>query len=379
VPMSTMLPSTPKSFGDIRHVFSSGLSALLGESNYFHFRQTKQLVSILVDGLGVSNVRERSGHAPFLTAQLSAHKPISAGYPSTTATSITSFATGLQAGHHGIVGYRIQDPSSTKAVNLLTGWGDQWHAPEWQVQPTISQRAVESGVDVFFIGSPEYESSGFSSITMPNAKFVGSKSISSSFEIARQLLESSGRCLIYLYLPQLDQTAHAYGWQSDKWAVLLEQLDSDLRNFVSGLTPHQSVTLTADHGVVDISEENKVFLDEGPQPNSEITLVGGDTRAPFVYLSDPGETKNYVEKLRDYYSNIAYVLAKDELVASGWYGPFLDGIEARLPSVAILAKSKVAFYHREFSSPKSLRMIGHHGSISSEELLVPLLRFGQLA
>lgn len=376
--MSTMLPSTPKSFGDIRHVFSSGLSALLGESNPFGLKPTNHLVSVLVDGLGVANLKGRAGHAPFLSSNLVDQKPISAGYPSTTATSITSFATGLLPGQHGIVGYRIQDPVTLQPMNLLSGWRDGDNPLDWQGRETISARAVKQGVKVYFIGSPEYEHSGFTSITMPNAQFVSSKSIEDSFTLAASLVQKREKSLIYLYLPQLDQAAHAHGWNSVKWSNLLEQLDSSMDRFVRQLAPDQSATLTADHGVVDVSDENKLFLDEAPQPKSGISLVGGDTRAAMVYLRDATEEEPYSKLLSDYYSRVAYVLNKADLIATGWYGDLATGIEKRLPEITILAKSQVAFYHRDFASANSLKMIGHHGSISTEELLVPFLKFGQI-
>jgi hypothetical protein len=47
-----------------------------------------------------------------------------------------------------------------------------------------------------------------------------------------------------------------------------------------------------------------------------------------------------------------------------------------LPEIIVLAKKEVALYHRDFAKPKSLEMIGHHGSISSAEMAIPLLKIG---
>jgi hypothetical protein len=41
-----------------------------------------------------------------------------------------------------------------------------------------------------------------------------------------------------------------------------------------------------------------------------------------------------------------------------------------------MARKRVALYHRSFAKKKSLEMIGHHGSITNEELAIPLIKFG---
>jgi hypothetical protein len=41
-----------------------------------------------------------------------------------------------------------------------------------------------------------------------------------------------------------------------------------------------------------------------------------------------------------------------------------------------MAKKEVALYHRAFAKKKSLEMIGHHGSISQQEMSIPLIALG---
>ena len=53
----------------------------------------------------------RGGHAPFLRSLLpSAAARARRGFPSTTATSVRSFGTGLAAGTHGLIGYEASSP-----------------------------------------------------------------------------------------------------------------------------------------------------------------------------------------------------------------------------------------------------------------------------
>ena len=71
---------------------------------------SRRAVVVLVDGLGYDLLRQRSGHAPFLRGLLPAARRLAAGFPSTTATSMGSFGTGLPPGAHGLVGYEVLVP-----------------------------------------------------------------------------------------------------------------------------------------------------------------------------------------------------------------------------------------------------------------------------
>jgi predicted AlkP superfamily pyrophosphatase or phosphodiesterase len=66
---------------------------LAGEAG---FPPADRAVVVLLDGLGLELLRSRAGHAPFLRRLLQrSESPHSAGFPTTTATSIGSFGTGL--------------------------------------------------------------------------------------------------------------------------------------------------------------------------------------------------------------------------------------------------------------------------------------------
>ena len=63
-----------------------------------------------------------AGHAPFLRSHLP-DPPGHGGFPSTTATSMGTFGTGLRAGAHGLVGYEVLVPGADRLLNELS-WED---------------------------------------------------------------------------------------------------------------------------------------------------------------------------------------------------------------------------------------------------------------
>src|SRR5882672_7040140 len=68
-------------------------------------QDAEQVVLLVLDGLGWDQLTERADKAPTLSGLRGG--PICSVVPSTTATALTSIATGLTPGQHGVVGYRI--------------------------------------------------------------------------------------------------------------------------------------------------------------------------------------------------------------------------------------------------------------------------------
>lgn len=354
-------------------MFISSLGAITGKHNRLALPSAKSVCVIMVDGLGSVNLRNRAGHAPQLMSFLERDGSIQVGFPSTTATSLSGFATGERAGQHGMIGYQIYDRSRSQLVNLLTGITDKTQASHWQKSRTVAEIAEEQSVDCVFVGPAEYENSGFTMATMPTAKYVPAKTIPERFEAALKILESKKRSLIYLYIPELDMKAHQFGSDSLEWVEKLEELESAVSKFNTRLPERTAALLTADHGIIDVDQRNHIYLDEFDLPG--LTSVGGDPRVLYLYF-DSAVQASFVIELQQKLGSRVLVATKAQIIDAGWFGKVEDYSSNRMPDVFLISISDVALYHRLFAKSKSLKMVGQHGSISSQELTVPLLRFG---
>ena len=359
-------------------MFISALGSITGKENRLGLPKVKSACVVLVDGLGAANIRYRAGHANFLASQLANDGTIMAGFPSTTVTSLVSFSTGLKAGQHAMVGYQVHDRRQGSNLNLLTGIGSLAEALSWQPRKTVSEVAAENSVDCYFIGPAEYETSGFTNVTMRGAKYVAAKTLDDRVAAAKKILSAKDSALVYLYVPELDQRAHAYGSKSGQWVEKLEDLDLAVRQLTTALPGNVGVLLTADHGIVDVAHERQIYLDE--LSINGLVSVGGDPRVLFLYLdsqqSDDALSQSCIKSVQEFVGKRAYVVARDDLIAQGWYGEVTDEARERMPDIFVIAHGETALYHRQFAKPKSLQMIGQHGAISDDELFVPLLRFG---
>ncbi len=103
-------------------------------------------VVLLVDGLGLSLVRAHLRDVPYFSELFGDLREITAGIPTTTATSITCLGTGRPPGNHGIAGYTFRDPATGVRMNALT-WENGPEAVEvFQPHDTVFQSMAMYGV-----------------------------------------------------------------------------------------------------------------------------------------------------------------------------------------------------------------------------------------
>jgi hypothetical protein len=371
--LALMLPSVPKSFGRLSEANLSAFLALQGKQNPLGLPSRKSYAVILIDGLGAQNIKAAGAHASFLNSKLSGSKTLFAGFPTTTATSLASLATGKGNGTHAFLGYRVFDRKLGKAINLLNDLGEQLPPRDYQDLETISEVAAGIGINVVTVGPAEYAESGFTKATMPASKYLAAKTLEERFELARKELATPGS-LIYLYVPELDQLAHRFGVDSNNWLETLEDLDSIVSKFISAMPKAAGAILTADHGVIDVPKSDQIFLDEF-ESLKDILMIGGDPRAGYLYLEEGTDLIAKRQEVSDELSGLVDVVTLAELVAAGWIEPLSKAALRISPDFVLLPKSERVVYHRGFAKKKSLEMIGQHGGMTKAEWEVPLLIF----
>ncbi len=373
---SSKIPAAPSDVGRLSDVFISAFGAIFDHTdkalNRLDLPKLKSAVVVLIDGLGTQNLENRIGHAVTLGKLLKSQPKASirCEFPSTTVVSIAGFASGERSAQHGLIGYNVSNSDRTGLVNLLTGWerGDQT-VSDWKSVATLSERFKDSRVQIHVVSQEGYRHSGFTQLTMPEAIYHGRDDIEDRVSTAHSLAAEPGN-LVYLYIPELDQVGHMHGSQSSTWGELLEHIDSALKPLL--MSRSTAVLVTADHGMVDVALENQIHLETLDSLAGIDFLAGGDTRSAFIYTD-----ANIQDDIQAELGEDVWVVSWPELVDSGYVKPSATS-DHRYPSVVILAKRNVTLYDRRTCKPRSLLMIGHHGSITDAEMRVPLLRAGTL-
>lgn len=374
-----MLPVPADTAPRLTAVLDSSRASLTGAPNPLGLGPARSAVVVLVDGLGAANLRQRAGHARHLAGAMAKRDVIHTVLPSTTAAALASLTTGTMPGAHGLVGYRTLDPEHDRLVNQLNGWDAGMRPETWQLRPTIFEAAAADGVDAVAIGAPRYADSGFTRAVLRGARYLPGASMADRFDAALDVLGGGAPALVYLYIPELDQAAHAHGWESDRWLGLLEQLDAEVAAFERRMPRGTGLIVTADHGVVDVPAHRHVFVDAKPELVDGVRHVGGEPRFLQLYLEpglDAASRAQLLERWRASESGRAWVTTREEAIAAGLFGEVAPEAEPRIGEVLVAARSGIAYYDRRVADRQAESMIGQHGSLSDEEVRVPLIRRG---
>lgn len=371
-----MLPVAPAGRRSLADVLPAALDAVLGRPGPFVSSRLERIVVVLVDGLGASSLRQRAGHARTLAPALTKASTLASGFPTTTASALASLTTGLRPGEHGMVGYRVLDRASDRLVNQLSGWDDRMVPEQWQPQPTVFEQARQEGVRASVIGPSRYAHSGLTRAILRGADYRPAQGIADRFAAARDLLDEGGRQIVYLYVPELDMTAHARGWESPEWTSALELVDGEFSAFARRLSAREGALVTADHGVLDVPASSHVLIEHGPLLEG-VRHLAGEPRCLQLHLEPGVDIEQVAVRWIEAEGARAWIATRAEVAASGWFGEVGDAAAERMGDLFVAARKAIAYY--DATDPSGRSMIGQHGSLTPEEIQVPLLGFGALS
>ncbi|MGN6302001.1 MAG: alkaline phosphatase family protein [Angustibacter sp.] len=326
---------------------------------------------LLVDGLGDLLLRERAGHAPFLRSQLSRTETLTAGFPTTTATSMGSLGTGLPPGSHGLVGYEVLVPERDELLNELS-WEPPVDPRRWQPQPTCFQQAAAAGVEVVRIGPGFFDGSGLTESALRGGRFVAAESLDDRVDAALAALRSAPRALVYVYWGDVDKVGHVSGAQSWEWGEELAQVDLAVRRLAAGLPRDAALHVTADHGMVDVPHHQRIDLAHDPELARGVRHAGGEPRCVQLYCEREA-APSVLATWRARLEAQAFVLSREQAVAAGWFGAVAPYVLDRIGDVVVACRPGLAVVDSRRMRPALLALVGLHGSMTPEESLVPLL------
>lgn len=379
--MSLSLPADPPTARSLTGVVPQLLSSLSGEPGWFP--TARSAILVVVDGLGRGNLTARAGHARFLTSQMAKKDAARTVFPTTTATALTSLLTGVDAGVHGIVGYRGRIPGTQEAPNQLKGWETDGLDPlTWQRAEPILEREVRAGRPCFVISKQLYAASGFTRAIQRGATFVAAATPEERLEAAASLAAEHPGALIYVYLPELDTIGHSRGWEGDEWIAGLERLDAALRVLHDSCAAGTGVVVTADHGMVDVPAHRHVLLEAGDALLDDVAIVAGEPRMLQLYTATGTDeaAERVAARWRESEQSRSWVMTRAEAVAGGLYGADIDpAVLPRIGDVLIAARGSVAYYDDRVPDKRPQAMIGQHGSLTDQERIVPLIGLGSFA
>lgn len=323
-----------------------------------------QVVLLTLDGLGWEQLQDRVALAPALASM--SGQAITTIAPSTTATALTSIATGLTPGEHGLVGYRIYLDGDV--LNVLR-WAVNGRDAREKHQPHLIQTGESfGGHRPVAVTRAEFRQSGFTRAHLEGVRFTGYRVTSTMVaEITRALRQNEP--FVYAYYDGVDKVSHEYGF-GEVFDAEIRAVDRLVADILEVLPSGAVLVVTADHGQVHVGDR-LVRLE--PAVLAETEAQSGEGRFRWLHAR-PGRAEALLEAAAAHHADNAWIVTRDQAVADGWFGPKVtDAARRRLGDVALVAREDVSFHDPDDTGPYEL--VGRHGSLTPAEMLVPLLAY----
>jgi len=324
---------------------------------------------LLVDGMGADLLDAHPGCAPFLTAH--PRRTLTAGFPSSTPTSLATLGTGAVPGEHGIVGVQMAVPGEGRLLHCL-----RWTAPggppinpdAWQPAETAYQRLAAHGIEPVYVAPPYFRDTGLTRAVYRGTRHWGADTVDDRVEGARRALQESR--FVIVYYGEVDLFGHLKGWGTPEWLEQVAIVDRMAERIADGLPPGSVLYVTADHGMVNAGE--RIDFDARADLQEGVRLLGGDGRARHVYTV-PGATADVLAAWRAALHGRAWVVTREEAVEAGWFGKVVKREWlGRIGDVLAVSYGDTVVIASE-REPLESRLIGVHGSLTPAEQNVPLI------
>lgn len=324
-------------------------------------------VLFVLDGLGWNQFDSRRHLAPNLASLRGS--PIRTVAPSTTATALTSIATGATPVEHGLLGYRMHMGGGT-VMNTLR-WGDQGRDLTRTFPPETVQPVVPfCGFSPPIVSKVDFVGSGFTNSHMRGVRHHPYRVVSSLVPETVALV-SSGEPFVYCYWDGIDTTAHEHGFGA-RYDEALRLADHLVGRLLEELPAGTTLLVTADHGQVETA-------DREIHPDAELLRLvefqSGEGRFRWLHARE-GRATDLERECHARWDDVAWVMSVDETLERGVFGPVRsqrvrDAARRRLGDVALVPFAETSFHDPMDSGP--FRLVCRHGSLTADEMLVPLL------
>lgn len=312
-------------------------------------------VVVLFDGLGVAQLE----HTDAGTFRSTLAATLDAPFPTTTSVSLSTVASAVAPSQHGQVGHLTWYPDLGLVVNTLkwvTVSGDPvaYDYSSLLPSPNLWERLRAAGVEPITVQPGDFAGSPLTRTVYRGARFEGAWDPADLADATVTLASVPGR-FVFTYVPFVDVAGHVSGLGSEEFTAAMKAAALVWDGIVSRLPPGAVVLGTADHGLLEVSDDDKILIRD---PRFDGLRFAGDTRGVHLW-GDPGV-------MEDLAVSVDGVLVDPV----SWLGPDpIDKALSHLGDRLLIAPPGKALLPKGFD--KRLRC--YHGGLMPEELEIPLL------
>lgn len=342
-------------------------------------RAARNVVLLIVDGLGDRYLCANGAEGNFARRRRGS---ISAVFPSTTASAITTSYTGATPLEHGLTGWftYFGEAGCVAAPLPFCSRGDKKPLAVRGVAPAL-----------LFHESSFFDGLAVRPIVVTYRKIVDSeynrhhcgraerraydKLEGLVLELEAAVTSGAERKFIYAYWPEFDTLAHKHGVASPEVRRHFDELDAAFGELLARLEGTDTLLVaTADHGFVDSAGAESLAFEDAPGLAALLRFpLCGERRIAFCHVQE-GRVREFIQRARDWLGERAEVRPSAELAEEGWFGPGRahPRFAERIGDVALFMKERYTIKDWVPGEPRHLH-IGNHGGASEDEMRIPLV------
>jgi hypothetical protein len=350
-------------------------------------------VLVILDAVGYLHFRrilEDEDNLFSRLAQRGTFVPLTSVFPSTTMAAMSSLYTGRTPGDHGFLGRKLflsefgvladmirLAPATCGRPEELLEWG--WLPEGFLPVPPLAEGLSSAGVQTVAHLNGSHVGSGLSRLFLRG--FSDLRGFANRNElwinVRHTLLKRSDEPLfVTVYWSGTDDIAHTYGPDSDRFLGAMQQMAASADHHFMRLLPATAregtlLIVTADHGQIATPPERAVHLSDHTDLADMFVLPpAAEPRASYLYVrrGKAASVRGYVE---DHFPGRFLLLEMDRAIAAGLFG------SSELPAASCSRLGDLLLLARDGSRliavGEAADYLGEHGSLTPEEMLVPLL------
>jgi len=370
--------------GSLVNLMSSIATALGGTSPYPPLAAlppqalagARHLVLLVVDGLGHDYLAGRDGALRrHLRGQLTSV------FPSTTASAIPTFLTGLAPQQHGLTGWNMYFreigavvaplPFRTRTGHHALRKAGITPASLFGLTPLFDRLPLPGHV----VSPRNIVHSDFNVALSGRAQRHGYETLDELFAAIAGLLHGDTPSYIHAYWPTLDSLAHEYGIGSEQVATAFSALDTAFDRLLDAVHDNGSrLIVTADHGFIDSPAGQTIDLDDHPALRDTLLLpLCGEPRMAYAYVR-AGREAQFEDYVRTRLADRIQLFKSEDILQRGWLGPgeAHPGLRDRLGDYVLIPRGQ-AILRDWLKGEERYTHVGVHGGLSDAEMRVPLV------
>jgi len=339
----------------------------------------RNTVLLVIDGLGYDYLTG-AGAGGALHRHLKAR--LSSVFPSTTATAVSTFLTGVGPQQHALTGWHLW-LRELGCVTATLRFRPR-HGGEPLSRAGIAPRSVYTAEPMFdrlaaqtYVVSPEtIIDSDYNVAHCGVAERKPYKELPALFSTLAEIVRSGGeRKFIHAYTYDLDAAAHSFGCASQELRDKFRQIDAAFARFLDEIAGSDSLVIAvADHGFIDSPKPACIELEDHPQLAQMLMLpLCGERRAAYCYVQ-PGQDAAFEHYVQTRLDHCAELYRSSDLIAQGWFGlgPANPRLAERVGHYTLVMKDDYTIKDWIPGEPRYLT-VGVHGGVSAAEMYVPLV------